>query len=184
MARRRMMEPPILEDGDMDGMWSGMDELDQLISQRQAMDLGMAALAGGGGALLASTVIPKLPSNMITDTPTKRGLLSIFAGFVGGRLLWNTNRDAAIGVAAGMAGLGLATVVGELMKVSIGLDQYNEDDMFEEELSAMPTVTEDRMPRLLDQAEDDDLLGLNAVVEEEQFADAVVEEERLGSFLS
>jgi hypothetical protein len=202
--RRSRMMAPILEDADMEEMWGGVDGLDQLITQQQIMDLGKATVMGGGSALVATAL---LNSKMLTegkdgkaallDTPIKKGFAAMGLGFLGGWGLWRYNRDAAIGLASGMSGLGLATVIGQYlgekdkpMDVSLsGLGDsygngYNENLFDDDELSSSPTVMTETRMLPLDSADDEELIGFGADVSEEELADAVVEDDTLGAFLT
>jgi hypothetical protein len=75
----------------------------------------MAGASGGVGILLVSTLLGKIEKpDMITDAMTWRrtkGVLAVVAGVLGGRLMYDQNRDAAMGFVGGVAGLGFADLI-------------------------------------------------------------------------
>jgi hypothetical protein len=93
------------------------DGMEGLYSADMLRDQVIAAGAGAGAILLASWGLPKLASmDVMTklEEPTRHkvtALLGILGGLVGGRLLWDRNRDAAMAVVGGVAGLGLAQLI-------------------------------------------------------------------------
>lgn len=104
-------------DSGMDGWYSADMLRDQVI----------AAGASAGSILLASWALPKMAASemftkSITDEKTRHrvtALLGILGGMVGGRLLWDTNRDAAMAVVGGVAGLGLAQLLDSFFEANI-----------------------------------------------------------------
>jgi len=99
----------------------GLDMYDEgmggLYSADMLRDQVIAAGASAGSILLASWALPKLAATeMMTklEEPTRHrvtALLAILGGLAGGRLLWDRNRDAAMAVVGGVAGLGLAQLI-------------------------------------------------------------------------
>lgn len=95
------------------------DGMGGLYSADMLRDQVMAAGASAGSILLASWALPKLAgskmfTDAITDEKTRHrvtALLAIVGGMVGGRLLWDKNRDASMAVVGGVAGLGLAQLL-------------------------------------------------------------------------
>lgn len=75
----------------------------------------MAGASGGVGILLVSTLLNKIQQPaMITDATNWRrtkDVLAVVAGVLGGRLMYDQNRDAAMGFVGGVAGLGFADLV-------------------------------------------------------------------------
>jgi hypothetical protein len=90
----------------------------------------MAGASGGVGILLVSTLMGKISNPFLkTDdsgNPTgtaeeqasaamnwrrTKGVLSVVAGVLGGRLMYDQNRDAAMGFVGGVAGLGFADLI-------------------------------------------------------------------------
>lgn len=90
----------------------------------------MAGASGGVGILLVSTLMGKIGNPFLkTDadgTPTgtaeaqasaamnwrrTKDVLAVVAGVLGGRLMYDQNRDAAMGFVGGVAGLGFADLV-------------------------------------------------------------------------
>jgi hypothetical protein len=106
MAYDDLMGLDMYDDG-MEG-WYSTDMLrDQVI----------AAGSSAAAILLAAWALPKLSSSEMMskyEEPTRHrvaALLGILGGMVGGRLLWDKNRDAAMAVVGGVSGLGLAQLI-------------------------------------------------------------------------
>jgi hypothetical protein len=111
MAYDDLMGLDMYDDG-MEGFYSAAMLRDQVI----------AAGASGAGILLASWVLPKLTKmEMLSkyEEPTRHrigAVVGILGGMLGGRLLWDYNRDAAMAVVGGVSGLGLAQLVDSFFK--------------------------------------------------------------------
>ena len=106
MAYDDLMGLDMYDDG-MGGLYSADMLRDQLI----------AAGASAASILLASWALPKvgkLEMLQKLDEPNRHRVtagLGVLAGLLGGRLLWDRNRDAAMAVVGGVAGLGLAQLI-------------------------------------------------------------------------
>jgi hypothetical protein len=114
-----------LESSDIEGMWNGLGEdMDEIITQEQLMDMGVATLAGAGGIMLSGTLLPRIP--WVKDVAWRKSAAAILLGLVSGRLLWNVNREAALGLAGGMSGVGLASLVSQWTGVNVSLSDLGE----------------------------------------------------------
>lgn len=75
----------------------------------------MAGAVGGGGILVVSTVLGKIPQpESITDPMTWRrtkGLLAILTGIFGARAMYDRNPNASMAFLGGVAGMGMADLV-------------------------------------------------------------------------
>lgn len=90
------------------------DGLDQFITPSMVRDSLIAAGAGAGAILLASWVVPMLPAPEAWDEENKhrlRAAVGAIGGLLVGRLVWDFNRDAAMAIIGGTAGLGIAQFV-------------------------------------------------------------------------
>jgi hypothetical protein len=136
---------PPLESSDIEGMWNGLgDDFDQIVTQEQIMDLGIATLAGGGGVMLAGTVLPRIP--WINEEPWRKAVAAIVLGMTSGRLLYDINKEAALGIAGGMSGVGLASLVGQFSGIDVSLSDLGETTVItsqaEELLGNLPEETQ------------------------------------------
>jgi hypothetical protein len=120
-----MKHYPPLESSDIEGMWNGLDQ--QIITQEQIMDMGVATLSGAGGIMLAGTILPQIP--FLKDQPMGKAFSAIVLGLVSGRLLWDVNKEAALGLAGGMGGLGLASLVNQMTGIDVSLSDIGETGM-------------------------------------------------------
>jgi hypothetical protein len=183
MAKKSYDFPP-LEALDVSDMWEGVEGLGEIITKQQAMDMGIATVAGAGGALLAAAVIPMIP--WINETATKKSLSAVAVGLVGGRLLWNVNREVALGLAGGVAGLGFANLIGGLTGIKTNLSGLGEDEGSDYDDLSDPVVgtplSDATVETSFSAIEDEELLGLSDGMR--GFEDAVVENDSvLGAFL-
>jgi hypothetical protein len=74
----------------------------------------MAGLAGGGGILVTSAVLQRLPFPadwQPSTTSRVKNLLAVAVGVAGGRMLYDRNRDAAMGFMGGVGGLAIAQLL-------------------------------------------------------------------------
>jgi hypothetical protein len=100
------------------------DGLDQFYTPSMIRDTLIAAGAGAGSILLASWLGPMIPvPKDWEEDPEKainvhrlRAAIVTLGGALVGRGLWDYNRDAAMAVIGGVAGLGLAQVVDSFFK--------------------------------------------------------------------
>lgn len=73
----------------------------------------MAGLGGAGGILVTSALLSRLPA--MSDDATKnsriKNVLAVAIGVLGGRFIYDKNRDVAMGFVGGVAGLGLAQLL-------------------------------------------------------------------------
>lgn len=107
----------------------GLDMYDDGMGEWYSADMlreqVMAAGASAGSILLASWALPKLAEMewmKKLEEPTRHrvtALLGILGGMVGGRLLWDKNRDAAMAVVGGVAGLGLAQLLDSFFEANL-----------------------------------------------------------------
>lgn len=125
MSRRGLSYAPIedllLGDDSSGGGIQGM--IDKIATPEQIKGLLTAAGAGAGAIVAGSYLVSKiekkktdgtLDADSILNTKWfKAGVLAL-AGLVGGRLLWDKNRNAALGIASAAAGLGLAEILKEV----------------------------------------------------------------------
>ncbi len=125
MAHESIEYPPI-EDLDLEDMWGGLDF--PPLTFPLSRDAMIAAGSAGAGMILGSWGTKQLP---FLTTPMRRAAASIAAGLLGGYLLYDFNRPAAAGLSAGMVGQGLATIIGQFLKVPTSLEEgaYKEDDL-------------------------------------------------------
>ena len=115
---------PPLESSDIEGMWEGLGAFDQIITQQQLMDMGISMLSGAGGIMLAGTVLPRIP--VVSESPMGKAFTAIGLGLLSGRLLWDVNREAALGMAGGMSGVGLASLVGQFTGIDVSLSDLGD----------------------------------------------------------
>jgi hypothetical protein len=97
---------------DMEGFYTGEQVRDSLI----------AAAAGAGSILLAAWAMPHMPAPAEWAPENKsrmRAGLTTVAGLLIGRGLWDYNRDAAMAVIGGVAGLGLAQLADSFFPMQI-----------------------------------------------------------------
>lgn len=75
----------------------------------------MAGFSGGVGIALVSTLLNEIekPQMIESDMTWRRtkDVLAIVAGVIGGRVMYDRNRDAAMGFVGGVAGLGIADLL-------------------------------------------------------------------------
>lgn len=93
------------------------DGMGEMYSASMFRDQMIAAGASAASILLASWVIPKIGQlEMVKGLEEANrhrvtAIVGLLAGMLGGRLLWNQNRDAAMAVVGGVGGLGLAQLI-------------------------------------------------------------------------
>ena len=111
---------------DMDGLAMYDDGMGAYITPEMLKQHLTAAAAGAGGILVASKVVNYLGDMFVKDqagataeqiaknakTRTYvKGASSVILGVLGGRMLYDRNRDAAMGLVGGVAGGGLASLL-------------------------------------------------------------------------
>jgi hypothetical protein len=107
---------------DMAGLDMYDDGMEQFYSPSMVRDSLVAASAGAGAILLASWITPKLPAPETWEPQNQsrmRAAIATLGGILVGRGLWDYNRDAAMAVMGGVAGLGLAQLVDSYFEISI-----------------------------------------------------------------
>lgn len=121
-----------MSDYDMMGleMYDSSYDLGAYLSPEMIKSHLMAGASGGVGILLVSTLLNKIDNPFMktdaaglpTGTPdeqTSAGMnwrrtkdaIAIVAGVLGGRVMYDRNRDAAMGFVGGVAGLGFADLI-------------------------------------------------------------------------
>lgn len=85
--------------------------LDQFITKDQLQSTGLALAAGAGGILAVMNVMDRI--DYFADKPKGRALAEMLIAAVGGRMLWEVNRDAAMGFAGGVGGYSLASLINQ-----------------------------------------------------------------------
>lgn len=113
--------------------------LDQIFSPENLKAGAVATLAGGGGILAMSALSQKvLPDSWPV---WGKGLISLGVGAVGGFVLNTWSREAGCGFMGGVAGLGLASIVGNLLGMGTSLGQAPEEEelsQYDEEVTLPP----------------------------------------------
>lgn len=115
-----------MSDYDMMGleMYDSSYDLGAYLSPEMIKSHLMAGASGGVGILLVSTLLNKIDNPFAKTTHTaeeatsaamnwrraKSGL-AVVAGVLGGRVMYDRNRDAAMGFVGGVAGLGFADLI-------------------------------------------------------------------------
>jgi len=97
------------------GMYDESYDLGAFLSPEMLKEHLMSGFSGGVGIVLVSTLLGKIeqPAS-ITDATTWRRVkdgIAIVAGVLGGRAMYDKNRDAAMGFVGAVAGLGFADLV-------------------------------------------------------------------------
>lgn len=89
----------------------------------------MSGAAGGVGILAVATLLNKIEQpSMITDPMNWRrtkGALAILVGVLGGRAMYDRNRDAAMGFVGGVAGLGFADLIASFVNTDASAATVN-----------------------------------------------------------
>lgn len=122
MARRRHL----MDFDDFEGGGIGdslADALEAIVTPEQLKGLLLSGLVGGGGILGVGALIRLLPASV---SPIWRSVIATVGGLVLGRAVWTLDRDAARGLAGGVTGFGIASLVQALApSVSVGLSNYD-----------------------------------------------------------
>lgn len=155
----RSMEYPPIEDMNLEDMWGGLDF--PPLSFPLSRDAVIAAGSAGVGMMLASWGTKKV--NFL-KTPNWRAAASVAGGLLGAYLMYDYNRPAATGFAAGAVGLGLATLLLNFVNMPVTLEKP-------EEVAAREAKAASKAVAGLGYS-NDDLLGLG-------LGDAVVDEETM-----
>lgn len=96
-------------------MYDSSYDLGAYLTPEMVKEHLMAGLSGGAGILLVSTLLSKIDKpEMIESNMTWRRVkdgIAIVAGVLGGRMIYEKNRDAAMGFVGGVAGLGMADLI-------------------------------------------------------------------------
>lgn len=111
---------------DMDGLAMYDDGMGAYITPEMLKQHLTAAAAGAGGILVASKVVNYLGDMLVKDQAGAtaeqlaknaknrtyvKGASSVVLGVLAGRMLYDRNRDAAMGLVGGVAGGGLASLL-------------------------------------------------------------------------
>lgn len=94
------------------------DDLGAFMDAEALKDAFMAGGAGAVGILATNYALGKLPDDMLADPTNNSRLKSTIAvaiGVLGGRAIYQYNRDAGMGFVGGVAGAGLAALVASWM---------------------------------------------------------------------
>ncbi len=83
--------------------------LGQFITPEMLQSHLTAAAAGAGGILAVTNLMDRI--DYFADKPNGKLLTEGLVGILGGRLLWQVNRDAAMGFVGGVTGMALANLV-------------------------------------------------------------------------
>lgn len=96
-------------------MYDSSYDLGAFLTPEMVKEHLMAGFSGGVGIALVSTVLNKIEKpEMIESEMTWRRVkdgIAIVAGVLGGRMIYEKNRDAAMGFVGGVAGLGMADLI-------------------------------------------------------------------------
>lgn len=101
------------------GMYDSSYDLGALLDPEAIKSHLMSGASGGVGILLVATLLNKIEKpSMFSDPVTgdtnwrrTKSVIAIAAGVLGGRLMYDKNRDAAMGFVGGVAGLGFADLI-------------------------------------------------------------------------
>lgn len=118
MSKHEMEFPPLeaLRE-DFGPEFFGLNEW--IPSMRDVQELGVGALAAAGGILVTANVIERI--EFFADKPNGKAAAAIGIGLLGGFALSRVSPDAGKGLAAGVAGMGIAKLVANLAGVPGGL---------------------------------------------------------------
>jgi len=116
----------------------GLDGMTEIFSPEVVKDHLIGMSAGAGAIMLVGYTIPKIPvpASWTPENQVRlRAGISVAAGLVAGRAMYDYNRDAAMAIVGGVSGLGLARLVSSFF----GTTPLNGYGMLPEEmeLSAM-----------------------------------------------
>lgn len=109
-----------MSDYDMMGleMYDSSYDLGAYLSPEMIKSHLMAGASGGVGILLVSTLLNKIEQpemftgeNAALNWKRTKSALAVVAGVLGGRMMYDRNRDAAMGFVGGVAGLGFAELI-------------------------------------------------------------------------
>ena len=120
---------------DMSGLEYADDDffgLDAIVTPEMAMEALVAALSGGAALVLAQQGISRIPLPEEWEPRTKmlvRTGIGVGAGLVVGRLVYNYNRDAAMGIVGAMVGAGVAGLVNYFLLDSAPVGFSGAEDM-------------------------------------------------------
>lgn len=174
-------------------------ELGQVLPTMEMVKEGMTAAVSGGGAILLTTYGIKMAADKLelesrVENPLLRSLITsgtmFLIGLSGGRFLYDTNKEAAMGVVGGLGGMAAANLIdalisqvtgNERMLPALGEGDYNSygagDGM--EALAALETTGVTSAPGAFSGAFADPTVTPEALM---GFQGTVVQEETLGGY--
>jgi hypothetical protein len=115
-----MMEYPALESlGMPQDFGPDFFGLGQLVSREMLQVKAVAALAGAGGILAVSNALNMI--NYFADKPRWKAGAAIALGVLGGMGLYRVSEAAALGFVGGVAGQGVASLVGSFANIQSSL---------------------------------------------------------------
>ncbi|HMO94950.1 MAG TPA: hypothetical protein PKD27_02450 [Tepidiformaceae bacterium] len=85
--------------------------LDNFVTPEMLQSHLIAAAAGAGGILAVMNIMDRI--DYFADKPKAKMLTEALVGLVGGRALWEVNRDAAMGFVGGVTGYSLASLINQ-----------------------------------------------------------------------
>lgn len=182
---------------DLSGLeYSSFGDLDAIFDMEILKELGLAEVSGAAAILLTTLGAQKLASMpfMTTMAPqTRSRVMSGVAILVGtgvGRALYQYNRDAAMGVAGGVAGLGLANLIGSFFSsnpLGAPLGQLPEDYALSDDGTLLSNYDYESLNGLAEagvEASAPAFRGLQGpTVTPEALQGAIVQQETLGAYM-
>lgn len=126
--------------------WGDIGFLAEIVPTPEMLKSQMTAAGTAAAAMIGmSFIAPRLPVNPWLKIGGTAAL-----GIIGGNLLSKQNRDAGIGLAAGLTGLALAQVVSKLLKRPLGLEAFDESEAdVRRELTSIEVLPEEAQLRAL-----------------------------------
>jgi len=104
--------------GEVEMNYDDMMGLGDMLTPEMVKDSLVGMGSGAGAIMLVSYVMPKIPLPASWTDVNKSQLragIGIATGLIAGRALYDYNRDAAMAVVGGVAGLGFAQLIGSFL---------------------------------------------------------------------